>query len=168
MLPKILLSGYQRLPKAANRHYLLFYYPPASKTKAAVKFGVVIRLTQVLFTWWAGVSSHCCCLETVPMLLIAKRSESTLFRVTQRWGAATAGARATLHRVLPSWVPPVGSHSNSAPGAHAPSQLITKFLMECFPPGWGPSQRGLQSVTWVKPLWLPEHSRSFRVTADVC
>lgn len=34
---------------------------------------------------------------------------------------------------LPSWMPPVGFHSCSMPGANSQSQLITEFLMECFP-----------------------------------
>lgn len=51
VLPTIWLYRYQMLPKeSSNHHNLLFYSPSASKTDAAVKFGVVIRLTQVLFT----------------------------------------------------------------------------------------------------------------------
>lgn len=155
--------------ESSNHHNLLFYSPSASKTEATVKFRVVIRVTQVLFTWWAGVSSFSRCLETVPTSLITNRSVSTLLRIINS-GARPLPMPEHLRqsRVLPSWVPPVGFCSNSTPGAHAPSQLITEFLMECFPPGWGPSQRGLQSVPSVKLLWLPEHSRSFRVTADVC
>lgn len=170
VLPKICFKGHQRLPKAANRHNLLFYSPSASQMEAAVKSGVVIRLTQVLFTWWARVSSYGRCWETVPMLLIAECSERIWFRITDS-GPQSLPVPHHLRQSCTGFCHPgrllSPFRSNSTRGANAPSQLITKFLMECFPPGWGPSQRGLQSVPSVKPLWLPEHSRSFRVTADV-
>lgn len=131
------------------------------------KIWIIIRHTQVLFTWWVRKSSYSCCLETVLIQLIANHSVSTLSHTINSMVRSPPNNRLPPP-TLPSRMPPVGFHSCSMPGANSPSQLITEFLMECFPSGWGPSQRGLQSVLLVKLLWLPEYTPSFGVTADVC
>lgn len=77
---------------------------------------------------------------------------------------ASIGAHPANHTDASCWA----LLSRWVPGANSPPRLITGFLMEGFPSGWGPSQRGLQPRLLLKLLWLPEHTHSSGVTADVC
>lgn len=57
---------------------LFFFLPP---NISSYKIRIIIRHTQVLFTWWVRTSSYSCCLETVLIQLIANHSVSTLTHI---------------------------------------------------------------------------------------
>lgn len=114
--------------------------PTTSLYLQTYKTSMIIGRTQALFTRCVRKPSCSCTILT------------QLARANISSHSITANRLSTDPSLLRrGGGPPVGS-PHPMPGAQSASQLITELLMECFPSGGGSSQRGMQSVLFVKLL----------------